>query len=115
MDLGARYVGGVLDYRPAIKSSAAGAGSSVGSSGDARAAPSAFFAPVRRVGHSVFTLASQRHGNFALPRPEFAEFRESRDHEYQRKSAADDPDSNLIESGSEMRMAWQKRSISLSI
>jgi len=60
----------------------------------ARATPSAFFAAIRHIGRGVFTWRV-RHGGFALPLPEFAEFRESRDHEDQRKSAPDDPDSNL--------------------
>ena len=58
----------------------------------ARAAAYAFFAAI--VGHRVFTWRPG-YGDFALPRPEFAEFRESRDQEDQRKAAADDPDSNL--------------------
>jgi len=60
--------------------------------GGARATASAFFAAIRRVGHRVFTWRAGL-GDFPLPRHEFAE---SRDHEDQRKSAADDPDSSLV-------------------
>jgi hypothetical protein len=56
--------------------------------GGARATAIAFFAD------SIFTRRAE-HGGFALPRPEFPELRESRDHEDQWKSAADNPDSNL--------------------
>jgi hypothetical protein len=62
--------------------------------GGARPTASAFFAAIWRVGHRVFTWRAG-HGGFTLPGHEFAEFRESRDHQNQRKSAADDPNSNL--------------------
>ena len=83
--------------------------------GGVREAASAFFAAIRGVGHGDFT-GRAGHGDFALPRPEFAKFRESRDHEDQlevRRPMI--PTAILIESESEMRMAWQKRSIRFSI
>src|ERR1044071_1648391 len=61
--------------------------------GGARATVIAFFAVIRD-GDSIFTRRAE-HGGFALPRPEFPELRKDRDHEDQRESAADNPDSNF--------------------
>src|SRR5262245_55273223 len=59
-----------------------------------RASASLSFATSRRVGHGDFPRRVG-HGGFTQPGHEFAELRESRDYEDQRKSAANDPDRNL--------------------
>jgi len=62
--------------------------------GGARATASGFFAAIQLVGNKVRTCAVW-HGDFTLPGHGLAELDGSRDHQDQRKSATDDPDSNL--------------------